>query len=340
MCRVPIRRYSPAALAALPRDAGGEQVLIYPTQDPDDRKAILNEMAVESAYTPAVQAIVRFVLGMLVHRLGRAPTPEEVAQGLLDALYELVEYQGDPAGDLDYYQSSLITLRPVPGNPISPLTRRPKGSGDCEDTSVLFSALANAVPLVCGMPMHGAVQWLDQKDDPQNHVAAKVFAAGLPADGAWVETTLPSARIGEHPYEALRRLGNAHAARLTGVSGALRTPVAHNEAGPPLAIHNVARYSRIYLRPESSRGAYSVAVGWTGNGYLVRDVPPSFGREPFVVTVAAPDGTVREATYPFGTSSVDWRTMQPSTIPADGWYLHAAAPWPANVVAQPVNHSH
>lgn len=219
---MPPRTYSPAALAALPRSGNGEQLLIYPQQDPDDRKAILNEMAVESAHTPAVQAVVRLVLGALVHRLGRVPTSQEVAQGLLDALYELVEYQGDPAGDLDYYQSSLITLRPVPGNPVSALTRRPKGSGDCEDTSVLFSALANAVPLVCGLPMHGTVQWLDQPGDPQNHVAAKVFAEGLPSDGAWVETTLPSARIGEHPYEALRRLGNAHAARLTGVSGSVR----------------------------------------------------------------------------------------------------------------------
>lgn len=208
-------RSSPSALAAIPRTPDGEQLLIYPWQAPDDRKAILNEMAAEGAHSPKVQWVARGVVLGLARQLGRTPTPREIAQGLLDALYALVEYRSDPASDRDFYQPVWITLRPVPDNPVSPLTGEPKGIGDCEDTSVLYAALAMAVPLVSGIPMSGEVQWLDQPDNPQNHVAASVT---LPSGAAWVETTLPGARVGEHPYAALRRLGNAHATRLTGTS--------------------------------------------------------------------------------------------------------------------------
>lgn len=208
-------RYSPAALAALPRTPDGAQELIYPWIAPDERKAILQEMAVEGAHSPTVQWVTRGVIAGLARNLGRTPTPREIAQGLLDALYALVEYRSDPASDEDFYQPVCLTLRPVPGNPISPLTGLPKGAGDCEDTSVLFAALALAVPLVSGIPMGAHVQWLDQPGDPQNHVAASVT---LPTGALWVETTLPGARIGEHPYAALRRLGNVHAQRLTGTS--------------------------------------------------------------------------------------------------------------------------
>jgi len=206
-------RYSPSAIAALPHTADGEQVLIYPWQAPDDRKAILNELAVEGAHSPKVQWVARGVIAGLAQRYHRTPTPQEIAQGLLDALYALVEYRNDPASDEDFYQPTWITLRPVPGNPLSPLTGQPKGIGDCEDTSVLYAALANAVPLVSGIPMSGRVEWLSQPDSPQNHVAASVT---LPSGQAWVETTLPGARIGEHPYDALARLGNQHAAHITG----------------------------------------------------------------------------------------------------------------------------
>lgn len=206
-------RYTPSAIAALPHTPNGEQLLVYPWQNPDDRKAILDEMASEGAHAPKVQWIVRGVIAGLAQHLRRMPTPREIAQSLLDALYELVEYRNDPASDQDFYQPVCITLRPVPGNPISPITGRPKGIGDCEDTSVLYAALVNAVPLVSGIPMAGRVEWLSQPDSPQNHVAASVT---LPSGQAWVETTLPGARIGEHPYDALARLGNQHAAHITG----------------------------------------------------------------------------------------------------------------------------
>ena len=206
-------RYTPTALAALPHTPDGEQLLIYPWQAPDDRKAILDEMAAEGAHAPKVQWIVRGVIAGLAQHLRRMPTPQEIAQSLLDALYELVEYRNDPASDQDFYQPVLITLRPVPGNPISPITGQPKGIGDCEDTSVLYAAFANAVPLVSGIPMSGRVEWLSQPDSPQNHVAASVT---LPSGRAWAETTIAGARIGEHPYAVLARLGNQHAAHITG----------------------------------------------------------------------------------------------------------------------------
>lgn len=205
--------YSASALAKLPHTSDGEQLLIYPWQDPEERRDILNSMAADGARAPQVQAIVRGVLAWLPRRLGRAPTTLEIAQGLLDAVYGLVDYWPDQASERDFYQPVQVTLRPSPEAPMSPITCRRKGKGDCEDTSVLFAAMALAVPLVSGIPMGAHVQWLDQPGDPQNHVAASVT---LPSGELWVETTLPGARIGEHPYDALKRLGNTHASRLTG----------------------------------------------------------------------------------------------------------------------------
>lgn len=72
--------FSPSALAKLPRSADGEQVLIYPQQAPDERKDILNGMAVQAAYTPQIQRLVRWVLDRLTRRLGRALSASEIAQ--------------------------------------------------------------------------------------------------------------------------------------------------------------------------------------------------------------------------------------------------------------------
>lgn len=224
--------YSPSALAKLPRSADGEQLVIYPWQDPDDRKAILNGMAAQAAYTPQIQRLVRWVLDRLTRRLGRAPTVPEMAQANLDAVFELVEYHADEFGDLDFYSPIEITLRPVPGNPTSPITGLPKGKADCEDTSLLNAAMNLAVPLVGGPIMGGAVEWMPQDGMPQNHVTSIVMAPAavftnqikrhdpmLASQWAWSETTIPGARVGEHPYAAVARLGKS--TRVTGASGAL-----------------------------------------------------------------------------------------------------------------------
>lgn len=224
--------YSPSALAAMPRTADGKQLLISPWITPPARKDRLNSMAAQGAHTALIQSLTRWVLDRLTRRLGRAPTVLEVAQANLDAVFELVEYHADEYSDLDFYQFVEDTLAPHAGNPISPITGQPKGRGDCEDTSLLNAAMNLAVPLVGGPIMGGAVEWMPQDGMPQNHVTSIVMAPGavftnqirrtdpmLPSEWAWSETTIPGARVGEHPYAAVDRLGKS--TRVTGASGAL-----------------------------------------------------------------------------------------------------------------------
>lgn len=201
-------------LAARPRTPDGEQLLIYPWIAPDERLDVLNEMAFDGSHTPAVRAIVARALGDLPAN----PDDRAVFQRLLDAVFETVVYRPDPASDQDFYQPPTLTLRPVPGNPVSPLTGSPKGTGDCEDSSVLYAAFVWAAGALLGRPYRGRVEWLSQPGKPQNHVPAMAcptqrvgvtIEGDLAAGCLWAETTLPGARIGEHPYEALARLGGA-----------------------------------------------------------------------------------------------------------------------------------
>jgi hypothetical protein len=185
-------------------------------------------MAWHGARTPVVQGAVYVIGRRLTERLRRAPTVPEIAQALLDGVFALVEYAPDQHPELDFYAFSEDTLAPKAGNPVSPLTGKPKGAGDCEDTSLLFAAMALAVPLLGGPMMAGAVEWMPQDGLPQNHVTSIVLAPspvfwnqttkGGPyawSPWAWAETTIPGARIGEHPYSALARLGN-HNRSITG----------------------------------------------------------------------------------------------------------------------------
>lgn len=183
-----------------PQTADG-QTLIYPHITPDERLKVLNEMAWDGAHSPVVRAVVAKALSTLPAN----PSTSAVFQRLLDAVYQCVVYRPDPASDQDFYQPVAMTLRPVRGNPVSPLTGQPKGTGDCEDSSVLFAAFVWAAGAMLGRPYRGDVRWLSQPGKPQNHVAA---VACDTADGClWAETTLPGSRIGEHPYDALARLG-------------------------------------------------------------------------------------------------------------------------------------
>ena len=90
-------RYTPSAIAALPHTPDGEQLLVYPWQNPDDRKAILDEMAAEGAHSPRVQWIVRGVIAGLAQHLRRMPTPREMVDMIKQLQKELahVTWQRD-----------------------------------------------------------------------------------------------------------------------------------------------------------------------------------------------------------------------------------------------------
>ncbi|MBL8605145.1 MAG: hypothetical protein JNK72_24660 [Myxococcales bacterium] len=178
------------------------QVLISPWMQAPERERKTLDMAMAERRTEEIATLSRRILSRLSARLGRKPTDDEALQAILDALPEVAVYRPDTPSDWDYYQFASWTLRPRRGNAISPWTGKPKGAGDCEDLTILFCALALAAGL------RARPKWLDQKGKLQNHFAVTTCdEAGTVC--RWIEATLPGARVGEHPYAALRRLGGA-----------------------------------------------------------------------------------------------------------------------------------
>lgn len=149
-----------------------------------------------------------------------AQTPRAIAQSILDGQNQLVAYEMDPDGE-EIFQTARWSIV--------------GGVGDCEDKSVTFATLA----ILAGLDAD--VVWVFQPDADNNHVPARVSlslldgrnveelrapwdddgrrypkvrvlvgprAAHRPAGRLrWAEPTLRGARVGEHPYDALRRLG-------------------------------------------------------------------------------------------------------------------------------------
>lgn len=183
---------------SLPPPAQAPFLIINDYTPSTDREEILNELANEGASTREVRRFARWALTRLVLELQREPTDLEIAQALLDLEHQLVHYADDPV-DHEEYSRPLTTLRPVPGNPISPVTNEPKGRGDCDDMAVLFAALGRAVGLQVN------VVWVDQRSADYNHIAAVACFDGEDACH-WVETTIQGARIGETTSQVLRRV--------------------------------------------------------------------------------------------------------------------------------------
>ena len=187
-----------AFIRTLP-SAAVKPVLIIPDDvAKEDREDLLNAMADEGASDPIVRRTALWIATRGALGAGRHLSDQELAQALLDGLHEFVEYTDDPTA-YEEYNRAVTSLSPAQGMPVSTTTGRAKGRGDCEDMAVLFAALARSVGL------RAQVVWLDQPGQSSNHVAA----ATCEASGVchWVETTLPGARVGEHPYAAAERLG-------------------------------------------------------------------------------------------------------------------------------------
>lgn len=165
------------------------------------RVEFLEKLVAGGSRDPAVRALARSLVA----------GAEDPLQALLDGLHRTVRYTPDCGdGTCEEFQSAGYTLA--------------IGQGDCEDLSVLYAAMARSLGYAA------RAVWLDQPKADNNHVAGQVCAPGRvdPAgalyavrvyapergpecDGgwAWVETTLPGARAGEHPYAAHARLRGA-----------------------------------------------------------------------------------------------------------------------------------
>lgn len=132
---------------------------------------------------------------------------QKLAQSLLWAVHDLTDYRPDPVrGMYDFASRVAETIRPrrkQVGR--SELTGHLRGVGDCEDMSILYVALARA------LGFRANTMWVQQDGAFQNHVAAVVYIPTVVApSGAplWAETTIDGARIGEHPWVVVERLGH------------------------------------------------------------------------------------------------------------------------------------
>lgn len=211
---------------SLPPAAAAPFLIINDFTPSADREEILNELANEGAVAREVRRFARWAVAKLTLELQREPTDLEISQALLDLEHQLVKYADDPV-DHEEYSRAVTTLRPVEGNPLSPVTGAPKGRGDCDDMAVLFAALCRAAGI------KASVVWVDQRGADYNHIAAVACFDGEDACH-WVETTIPGARVGETTSQVLRRVrveGRADLAPQQGPTsytpapaGALATP--------------------------------------------------------------------------------------------------------------------
>jgi hypothetical protein len=181
------------------------ELQIPATMQPAARERLLSALADEGAGDLMVQALGAALVERARQRLGRDPTDRERLQALLDGLHELVQYRPDPAGQ-EVFNRVVWTFTPRPFNPLSPLSGKPKGQGDCEDFATAYAALARAQ----GLDAHP--RWVDQPGSTLNHVAA--VSCGLadvefrPSGCAWVETSIAGAQVGETTDQALERHGS------------------------------------------------------------------------------------------------------------------------------------
>ena len=178
--------------------------IVPPTTSVEHRLAILEDLAVLGSENAQVQALAKSLV---------AARPDNPLQALLDGLHRYVEYTLDPDdGATELFQRAEFTLFA-------------RHRGDCDDMGVAYAAMARSVGL------NARVVWIEQSEEvASNHVAAQVCTEGHePAGGIdyavqvfshqggpdcdgssqwiWVETTLPGAIVGRHPYAEADRLG-------------------------------------------------------------------------------------------------------------------------------------
>jgi hypothetical protein len=199
----------------------------------------------------------------------------------MDGVHDLVQYEDDP-GMSEVFQSIPYTLTNGRGTELSPLTGQLKGAGDCEELSALLFALCRALGI------EAQLVWLDQPGARRNHITTRVRLDGR---WLWAETSV-RARLGEHPYEAVARIGGLE--RVTGSGLPVESPLPSSAARGQLQVQSPApgyRYvleqpgdllGRRYLRPSGSQVS---AEDLVAGGYLLRAEghPPLVYPEPVTV---------------------------------------------------------
>ena len=233
---------------------------------------------------------------MLVNALGRTPTREELVQWLMDCVHLLMDYAPDPPG-LEVFQTVQWSIGGQCGFSVSPITGATKGCGDCEDLATLLVCLCLCLGITA------RVKWIEQKGSPLNHVAAVVlFDDQRPDDPkAWrcTDATIPGARVGETPYEALDRVGPGFRSRIFGLSEAAGGVFAQAEHAPAGLIRTNlgtggASVSSGVRSTSAARGGLSISEPVTGVVPSTSGRRPSPSLSPFLTpTVRSPVSTDR-----------------------------------------------
>jgi hypothetical protein len=225
---------------------------------PAERERQLDVLARAGAANPWVRTVAQRLDALLRHSLGRDPTGLERVQWLLDCLHDLAQYKPDPEGR-EVFQPVVYTLGCQCATAVSVLTGLRKGVGDCEDLGCAVASMG----LVLGIPMR--VKWWDQPGHVQNHVSAAIITG---RDPIIVEATVPGARVGESPYEAVARVGPGFRSRVFG------TVVPAGDAGMTgtLTVAGAPAGSRMEVDGAVQRG---LAATLPSGIHVVRVVPPS-----------------------------------------------------------------
>lgn len=167
--------------------------------DPGQRAEIMEAHVRDALSSPAVRAAAdgcRGAIGVASQR--------DIATRVLRRV-QAAGYRDDPPG-CDRYAPVEFTLR---------------NGGDCDDLAPAVAALA----ILCGL--QARFVYLSQPRSPLDHVTVKVLVDG---EWLWAEPTLRGARLGEHPYDAARRIGDARplfGGGTAGVSGVVDGVIAN-----------------------------------------------------------------------------------------------------------------
>lgn len=149
---------------------------------PEMRVRILTAMARAGAQSEKICAATDAALAKYLPKgfTVQEADDEAVANALLAFVQKDIGYVDDPSGE--WYQGPIYTL---------------ERGGDCEDLVALFAALCQCAGV------QSRIVWMDQPHAKLNHVTAQVL---IPERGwQFAETTIESARVGQHPYAAARR---------------------------------------------------------------------------------------------------------------------------------------
>lgn len=169
------------------------------TLSPEMRVRILTAIARAAERSKTICGAAKQALSMyLPAGFSLAEADDEAkANSLLRFVQKDIGYKDDPQGE--WYQGPIYTLT---------------NGGDCEDLSTLFCAM-------CGcLGIESRVVWMDQPGAKLNHVTAQVLVSPKrwrsaeitrPSSGSqgsswkWAETTIESAKVGDHPYDAAKK---------------------------------------------------------------------------------------------------------------------------------------